>query len=285
MRMFDYSDREIIPERCCANTEFYRQLFGWSRCSNDLVTLNESEPVSGHVGVGQVGGSDRSLARMIVAAQKEILRKDNMIFSPAPDKALADVLLVSYMLDSSLCVAEVKKRDGFEIQLLTKSAGVVHSLLPNMIERKRKKGLEQFRDQFWTCYKELNSKKFSVVRVKSEVDGFDPDKSVFNLKSAGLVLPYFVVNNYAALKVRQLSSGIVKLTFLVDGVVHRMITTLDPNVVAKWMGVTVPEARSAIVADWLSPVSFGYLSLPDLSKQGEFRSIPLLKIISVVPYK
>lgn len=68
------------------------------------------------------------------------------------------------------------------------------------------------------------------------------------------------------------------------GAVHKLITTLKPEVVAKWLGGSLTEAEFAVEEDWRSPLSFGYFHLPDLLNEGRFVSVPLLHIHQVKPY-
>ncbi len=62
-----------------------------------------------------------------------------------------------------------------------------------------------------------------------------------------------------------------------------LLTTLNMDVAAHWLGVTPKEAEFAKWVDWSSPLNFGYLSMPNLSQRGSFSSVPLLRIENLKP--
>ncbi|MFI8711980.1 hypothetical protein [Brevibacillus brevis] len=279
---FDYRGRGFVEHAECANTLLHRDLCNKGYYDNKLVTVNNRPPVFGSTDISGIDWDGAPLDTWMARAQARILSQEGVHIPTGEINRYRESLVSSHLLSSSLCVAEVNTQRGAEYQIVTKSREVLSGLYPALAPSVKKKGLDRYGDRMVTQSEEL-VRGFKVVRVFSETDGLHLVKSAIRSKSG--LHPYYAVNNYAKAIVHLLSQQKVVLVFDLDGVVHKIITTLDTGVVAKWMGASVAEAEAAISTDWLCPLSLGYLGMPDLTVPGQFVSVPLLRIHSIKRYE
>jgi hypothetical protein len=185
----------------------------------------------------------------------------------------------SYLLNSCLCVAEIKTQRGIEYCFVTKSPEILFAYQSRLATADRKKGVDRFHEQLTTSYGELNS-AFSAVRLFPDVDGIHLSKQTLGTRSSRHLLPYYAVQNYAAQIVRILNNQKLSLVFDGDGVLHPPLkTTLNADVVAHWLGSTPSVAEVAKWADWCNPSSLGFVS-----HRGKFERVPLLHIKDIKPF-
>ncbi|RXT08832.1 hypothetical protein [Ammoniphilus sp. CFH 90114] len=280
---FDYRGRTLYTPALCANNQLHYDLYNKGLLDGSLVTFNNRPAVVASADVSGIEMKGKPLDVWIAEVQALILAQRGMPLQHGIADRLRESLVSSYLLNSCLCVAEVKTQQGIEYYLVTKSPAVLSVYQSQLAPVTRKKGFDQFQVQCSNRYDELAKGSFSAVRVIRDVDGVHLKSRTLGSRSARHLLPYYAVNNYAAAVVRYFSKQKVKLVFSQNGVIQDLITTFNIHTVADWKGVTVAEAQKAVEADWLNPLSLGYLNLPDLSLRGQFVPVPLLHLHEIEP--
>ncbi len=285
---FRYQGVPIDSNALCAQNSLHAYLFnrGLQNASPTLITFNNRPKVAGRVDASELMVDRMPIDTLMARAQAQFLSEQGLRISAADlSGKLRESLVTSYLLSSSICVASVKAQRGTAYALVTKSPEMVSALRSQFSAADKRKGLDHFNEQFSTTYEELIQGSFSSIRLLGDVDGIHVTKLKVATRSArNLLLPYYSLNNFAARLVEILNSYRVEMTFRNDdGAPVPLLTTLHTGVVAQWLGTSRVGAEYAKWADWSSPVSFGYLSLPSLSRRGEMASVPVLQIESLKP--
>lgn len=277
---FDYRGRLCNVADASANTGIHHFLAMKGLHDGSLVTLNNRTKTFHSTDVSGIAYNKMPLDTAMAQAQASILSQQGMRLPTNAVDHHREVLVSSYALSSSICVIQ----RGEEYDWVTKSKEVVSALFHELIPSVRKKGLHYFDDRFDTSIEELKSGQFKAVRVIPTDEGYQLGKVTLGSRNAKHVLPYYSVNYYANYVRHLLSTCKVELTYSYQGTVHKLITTLEPDVLAKWLGGSYSDAALASVLDWHSPLSFGYFNLPDLLNEGQFVYVPLLHILRIKPY-
>lgn len=277
---FDFRGRQCNLSTACCNTWVHHFLAIKGFHDGSLVTLNNRPATFHSADASGISYNNMPLDTALAHAQASILSQEGLRLPTNVVDRHRKVLVSSHALSSSLCVIQ----RGEEYDWVTKSQEVLSSIFPDLAPSVRKKGLRYYEDRFATTSEELKSGQFKAVRVSPTDEGYRLGKVTLGSRNAIHLIPYYSVNNYATFIKNLLSSRKVELFFDQQGAVRKLITTLDPEVVAKWLGGSYSDAELALLADWRTPLSFGYFNLPDLLNEGQFVSVPLLHIHRVKPY-
>lgn len=277
---FDYRGRQCILPAACANTWVHHFLSNKGFHDGSLVTVNNRPEVFRSVDLSGIAYNNMPLDTAIAHAQSSILSQEGLRLPVGAVDRKREVLVSSFALSSSLCVVQ----SGEEYDWVTKSREVLSALFPEMAPEVRKKGLQYYEDRMRTYSEELASGQFKAVRVLPSDAGYRLAKVTLGSRNALHLIPYYSVNNYAAYLKKILTDHKVELVYDQRGVMYKLITTLNPEVVAKWIGGSYADAESFLLDDWRNPLTFGYFNLPDLLNEGQFVLVPLLQIHRVKPY-
>jgi hypothetical protein len=278
---FDYRGKYCVREALCANTAVHHMLSNKGLHDGSLITLNHRPATFRSADAGGIAYGNMPLDTAMAHAQASILSQGGLRLPVHVAERYREVLVTSYALSSALCVIQ----RGEEFDCVTKSREVLSDLFAETEPSVRKKGLQYYEDRLRTTPEELKSGQFKAVRVLPTDEGYRLEKVTLGSRNAVHLMPYYAVNHYAAALRRMLTGQKVKLVYSQRGAVHKLITTLNPEVVAKWLGGSLTDAEFAVEEDWRSPFSFGYFNLPDLLNEGQFVSVPLLHIHQVKPYE
>jgi hypothetical protein len=281
---FDYRTGKANMRALCIVNGFHESLYKWGQRghSPSLITFNKPQKVMGQLDVSEIPLDGVPTDTWIVRVQKLFLRERGIHIAAVHMRELRESLVVSYLLRSCVCFVKYKTQRGTGYTLVTKNPLLVSSLA--LAPADIKKGLKGFDTQFGMSYEELRTGSFQAVALSRDVDGVRLGKLKVSARSARHLVPYYSVDNYASRLVDILSRFRVVLTFRDPaGVQKRLLTTLINKVTADWSGSSVESAAYLKWADWNDPTSLGYLSLPNLSKRGEFVSVPILSIEDMKP--
>ncbi|SDO18517.1 hypothetical protein SAMN04487897_109140 [Paenibacillus sp. yr247] len=123
------------------------------------------------------------------------------------------------------------------------------------------------------------------MKAVPDKDGFRLSRSSIHIHNKAVVIPMYTVANYAASIANYLQQHRVKLVYIENGAVKKLVTTLNQATVAKWLNTSPWHAEAMVAADWVNPMSFGSIMLPDLYRMHEFVHVPLLHIKSIALYE
>lgn len=277
---FEYRGRRCDLATLCANTGVHHRLNNKGLQDGSLVTLNNRPATFRSADIGGIEYGKMPLDTAMAHAQASILSQGGLRLPVNIVGRHSGVLVTSYALSSAVCVVQ----RGEEFDWVTKSREILSTLISEADPTTRRKSLQYYDDRLHTTPEELKGGQFKAVRVVPTNEGYRFEKVTLGSRNALHLLPYYSVNNFAAALKWFLSGQRVELMYGQRGAVHKLITTLKPEVVAKWLGGSYSDAELALLADWKSPLSFGYFNLPDLLNEGQFVSVPLLHIHRVKPY-
>lgn len=277
----DYQTRSIDNNTFASNNIFHRYLYNQSFNESVLVTINNRSPVAGSVDIGTLLEDGVSMNIWLAQYQIYYLYKEGIKIPNNLTKNLVERLISSYFLSSCLCVTEVKSKDKTKYQLVTKNAVLLDYLKDKLSPRNKNKDFSSFNEQCSNHYDEFNKGEFSAVHVFFDKDGIKLSKCRVSDRSAKHLIPYYAVNNYAGKLIEQLKKGRIELTYLDEGVPKKIYTTLNTGMLCNWFGFTPSSSEKELLEDWKNPLSFGYLSLPNLNKLGLKETVPILEIINL----
>lgn len=285
LSQFDFRTGQVDPNELCIQTDLHRFLInrGTQGGSPTLITFNNPVPsVIGQVDVSEIELEGVPMNTWIMRAQKSLLQDMGIHIAADDIRSLRESLVTSFLLFSSVCIAASKTQRGTVYVLVTKNPAIISSL--NLAPADKKKGLNGYDTQFALSYEELRSGSYKVVTLYADVDGVRLGKMKVSARSARHLVPYYSLQNYASRLMSILGRQKVILTYRdAEGMQQQLQTTLMNAVVAEWQGTTVEGAQHMKLVSWFDPASLGYMSLPSLSKRGQFVSVPILGIEGMQP--
>lgn len=278
---FAYRGRGVFMPGACVSNQLHRYVFEMGNERGRLYKFNcpHPHPMFASEDVGGLSLESYPLDMWIAKWQAMFLSQEGICIPAGFVNNHREFLVSSYLLDSSLCVAETKSGGRWEYSLVTKSPEILVAHEARLAPIDRKRGFDRFAEQLSTSYMELSSGSYATVRLFADVDGIRLSKRTLGTSSSKHLFPYYAVNSFALRFKTSLGRQRVRLTYRdAGGLRPPLVTTLDTGVVAGWLGTSPSEAELAKWADWLNPSSMGYMSLPDLSRRGQFVSVPILHI-------
>lgn len=278
---FEYRGIDVFLPGACVNNRLHAYLFRLGQQRKRLYKFNcpHPQPMIGSDDVRGISLDGAPLDTWIAKCQALFLAQGGIQLPAGFVNDHRESLVSSYLLGSSLCVAETKSGGLWEYSFVTKSPEILRAHEDQLAPTDRKKGFDRFSEQLSTSYKELSSGSYATVRLFADVDGVRLSKRTLGVSSSRFIFPYYGVNSFAMRLKNALERQKVRLTYRdTGGLRPPLVTTLDTGVVASWLGTTPTKAEMTKWADWSSSASMGYMSLPDLSHRGQFVSVPILHI-------
>jgi hypothetical protein len=276
-----YHGMPIDQSAVCAHNGLHDYLYSTGVRDRVLITFSPPFRLFRARDVGDMAFSGAPLDTWIAKAQANYLSELGVTLTPDALQSYRQALVTSYLLGSSLCVVQKKTAQGLVYDFVTKNPAILSIYRDRMVASDRGK---DFKRQLGFQSAELSDNAFEAVRLFTDRDGMiHADRHRVGSRSAGYILPFYAVENFAARLLSELGNKRVRLCYLDEqGQEISLVTTYHTETIAKWMGSTPSVATMKKWADWRSSTSVGYISLPDLQQHGRFVSVPVLRIIGVV---
>jgi hypothetical protein len=278
-----YHGMPIDPSAVCARNGLHSYLYTTGVRDQVLITFSPPFRLFQARDVGGMAFSGAPLDTWMARAQAIYLSELDIPLSVETLQRYREALVTSYLLGSSLCVAQKKTDQGLVYDFVTKNRAVLDMHVDRLAPVDRAKGFDRFKRQLEFQLVELANNAFEAVSLFWDRGVIHLDRYRVGSRSAGYIFPYYAVENYVGRLLEELGARKVRLCYLdAQGQECSLLTTYHTDFVAKWMGSTPSNALMKKWADWRSSTSVGYISLPDLQQPGRFVSVPVLRITQVV---
>lgn len=277
---FDFVNRPIDPHALCATNLFHCQMDKRGATEKCLVTWNGAPQTFRSLDLSLIPyRGDQYLSDVLANYMADYMRRQRYLLPVGVEKKLAASLVVGYQLESCLSRSVSISRAGVKEQsLVTKSAGVLHALRSRLAPSELRKSLEHFAEQTQLTYSELESGIFQAVSVVPEADGYHFKKVRINTRNKGFLVPYYSMLNWGFALGDHLASRQSVLSYMVEGLETEVLTSLEPEVLAKWMGTYPQDAVASLSRSWRSSLLAGEITVPNLQSPGQFVTVPVLGV-------
>jgi hypothetical protein len=277
---FDFVNCPIDSNALCAANLFHSQMDKLGISQNRLITWNGVPQMVSSLDMSLIpyqGGS--YLQEALAKYTADYMRRQRYLLPVGVEKKWAVSLLDGYFLKSCLVYGEYTSRSGVKVRLLvTKSAGVLHALRSRSAPSELRKTPERFAEQTELSYNELESGIFQAVSVIPEADGYHFKKVKINTRNKGFLVPYYSLLNWGFALGAHLASRQSVLSYTVEGLETEVLTSLEPEVLAKWMGTYPQDAVASLSRSWRSSLLAGEVTVPNLQSPGQFVTVPVLGV-------
>lgn len=284
----EYRGRTVDPVHFCATNIVNRNLIRLGTGEGQLVAWGNPPASFQSVDISAIPIADgKSVADWIATYMASVYRDEGVSLPFGIESEKAEQLIDSYNLNANLCYAVVKTRGGVGVDrfFVTKSAEVLNTLSPRLAPDERKKGFGRFKDAFSNTFSELDSSRFNAVKILPDKDGFHLSKVSISTRNKISLLPVYSIANYGNAIAQFLQRNIVRLAYSVDGIPHHPIdTTLETKFLAQWLNTATDKADYWLQSQIANPLSFAYLTVPDLECFQHFVTVPVLGIKNIQAY-